>query len=146
MKVLVAITEPISGAALSTALGDDADEAEIMLIAPSLDRSAVRFWVSDADEAVAMARTIHDRTAEQATSEGATDVPGEIAEDDLGAAIKDALVTFSAERVVLFVDHSNEDRDRVDAEALSYELGIPVELHPRSEPAQECCKGSASAR
>lgn len=143
MKVLVAISEPISGTALTSALGDDADEAEIMLIAPVLDESTVRFWVSDADEAIARARAVEQESREQLQREGACVVADDIAEGDLTEAIKDALVTYPAERVVLFI-HALEEgryRERVDAEALSYELGLPVEIF-RVESPQEASNGS----
>jgi len=138
MRVLVAITQPISGDALAAAIGDDADEAEIMLIAPALDRSAVRFWVSDADDAVARSQAIERRRAALQDREGASIASNGIPDIDLTAAVKDALVTFAAERVVLFLHPPREGRyrERVEAEALSYELGLPVEVHPVESPSE----------
>jgi hypothetical protein len=52
MKVLVIASEPISADRLRAALGGASDAAEIMVVAPALHRSVVRFWLSDADEAI----------------------------------------------------------------------------------------------
>jgi hypothetical protein len=57
MRVLVLTTEPISAEQLRDALGEEpgAGETEVKVVAPALHESALRFCVSDADEAIAKA-------------------------------------------------------------------------------------------
>ena len=66
MKVLVIASEPISADRLRTALGNATDDAEVMVVAPALHRSALRFWLSDADDAIERAgpaNARHDQSA-----------------------------------------------------------------------------------
>ena len=54
MKLLVIASEPITADHLRAAIGPDAtDDAEVLVIAPALHKSALRFWLSDADAAIA---------------------------------------------------------------------------------------------
>jgi hypothetical protein len=53
-------------------------------------------------------------------------------------------VTFSAERVVLFLRRHHDGPGRVDAEALSYELGLPVEIDPPPGSSTQGSIGSAN--
>jgi hypothetical protein len=60
MKLLVLTSEPISAQQLRDALPGDLEpqDAEVMLVAPAFHDSALRFWVSDADDAIARADAI----------------------------------------------------------------------------------------
>jgi hypothetical protein len=49
---LVIASEPMSGDRLRAARRGTIDDAEIMVVAPALHRSALRFWLSDADDAI----------------------------------------------------------------------------------------------
>jgi hypothetical protein len=68
MKVLVLTSEPITAQQLRDALGSDVDpaDAEVMIVAPVFADSAIRFWMSDADDAIAKAeevrRVTHDES------------------------------------------------------------------------------------
>jgi hypothetical protein len=66
MKVLVLTSEPISAGQLRDALGSDGDpsKAEVMVVAPALAGSAVKFWMSDADEAIARADRVRRESVE----------------------------------------------------------------------------------
>jgi hypothetical protein len=56
MKLLAMTSEPITANDLRAALGAErAEDVEVMVVAPALHTSALRFWVSDADEAIATA-------------------------------------------------------------------------------------------
>lgn len=130
VKVLVVTSEPISGDHLRSALGPrQTDDAEVMVIAPALHKSALRFWVSDADEAIAKAGEVQQKSAEQLRREGVSVDVNDTAEGDLTEAIRDALVTFPADRILLFVHPPEHERYRehADPEALSDEVGLPVE-------------------
>ena len=58
MKILVLTTEAVTASQLRDALpsgAGDPEDAEVMVVAPALHKNALRFWVSDADEAIAEA-------------------------------------------------------------------------------------------
>jgi hypothetical protein len=128
MKVLVIASEPIAAARLRAALGDTTDDAEIMVVAPALHLSALRFWLSDSDEAMERAELVQRETVEGLDDEG-LDAHGDIGEGDPVKAVEDALVTFPADRIVLFSRPVSERRydERIDAEALRERFGLPVQ-------------------
>src|ERR1017187_3558589 len=98
MKVLVIASEPISADRLRKALGGTADDAEIMVVAPALHRSALRFWLSDADEAIRRAELVQQETVE-GLDEAGLDAHGDTGESDPVKAGEDILATFPAERI-----------------------------------------------
>ncbi len=128
MKVLVVATEPISADRLHTALGAATDDAEIMVVAPALHRSALRFWLSDADEAIRRAELVQRETTEGLDDAG-LDARGDTGEGDPVKAVEDILVTFPAERILLFTRPSSEQRygEGIDADALQRQFGLPVQ-------------------
>jgi len=92
--------EPVSGAALKEAIGSDAADAEVMVVAPALN-SRFRFWMSDDDEAIARAESVQEETVERMEEEG-IDAAGDTGEADPLLAINDVLQTFEADEIVLF--------------------------------------------
>jgi hypothetical protein len=128
MKVLVIASEPISADRLRAALGDATDDAEIMVVAPALHRSALRFWLSDADEAIRRAELVQRETVEGLDDEG-LDARGDTGESEPAKAIEDVLVTFAADRIVLFSRPVPEQRykEGLDADALRERFGVPVQ-------------------
>jgi hypothetical protein len=128
MRVLVIASEPISADRLRAALGGATDEAEIMIVALALHRSALRFWLSDADEAIQRAELVARETVEGLEDAG-LDVHGDTGEGDPIQAVEDILVTFPAERIVLFTRRGSEQRydERIDADALQQRFGLPVQ-------------------
>jgi hypothetical protein len=128
MKVLVIASEPISADRLREALGGTADDAEIMVMAPALHRSALRFWLSDADEAIRRAELVQRETVEGLDQAG-LDAHGDTGESDPVKAVEDILATFPAERIVLFTRPGSERRydEGIDADALQQRFGLPVQ-------------------
>lgn len=128
MKVLVIASEPISADRLRDALGEATEDAEIMVVAPALHRSALRFWLSDADEAIGRAETVQQETVDDLDDAG-LDAEGDTGESDPVKAVEDVLVTFKAERIVLFSRPSSEQRhdEQIDADALAERVGLPVQ-------------------
>ncbi|MGZ4173038.1 MAG: hypothetical protein ACXVQR_01040, partial [Solirubrobacteraceae bacterium] len=63
MNVLVLTSEPISAEQLRGALpdADPSERTEVLVVAPALHESALRFWLSDADEAIAKAEAVSTR-------------------------------------------------------------------------------------
>jgi hypothetical protein len=128
VKLLVLTSEPISADVLRDAVGTrQADEAEVLVVSPALQKSGLRFWMSDADEAIAKAQGVQEETVERLEEEG-IDAAGDTGESEPAVAIQDALATFAADRIVIF-SHPEGDRDYredeglVDAEA---RFGVPV--------------------
>ncbi len=123
MKLLVLTPEPIDADALRSVAGDDVDSAEVLVISPAGTTSGVRFWMSDVDDAIAEAQEAADESAEL-LEEGGIDAAGETGESEPAVALRDALATFAADRIVIFT-HPEGDEDYREADGLD-ELGVPV--------------------
>ena len=127
MKLLVLTPEPIDVNALRTALGDDVEGAEVLVVSPAGNRSKVAFWVSDSDEAIAGADAAQEETVERLEEEG-IDAAGDTGESEPAVALQDALATFPADRIVVF-SHPAGERDYREDEGLAdaeKRFGIPV--------------------
>jgi hypothetical protein len=128
MKVLVIASEPISADRLRAALGEGTDDTEIMVVAPALHRSALRFLLSDADEAIRRAELVQRETVEGLEDAG-LDARGDTGEGDPVKAVEDVLVTFPAQRILIFTRPSSEERydEGINADALQQQVGLPVQ-------------------
>jgi hypothetical protein len=130
MKVLVVTSEPISAQQLRNALGPEGDpaEAEVMVVAPALAGSAVKFWMSDADEAIERADRVRRESVERLGEEGVS-ATGDTGEADPYDAIEDALQTFDADRIVLFTHEGGDQRYREDLDdrEIAERFGRPVD-------------------
>ena len=130
MKLLVLTSEPITAGHLRDALPDDVqpEEAEVMVVAPALQESGIRFWMSDADDAIARAEEVRRETVEQLGREGVP-ASGDTGESDPLQAIQDALQSFAADRIVVFA-HGGEDqayREDFDPGEIEDRFGLPVD-------------------
>jgi nucleotide-binding universal stress UspA family protein len=129
MKVLVLTSEPITAAKLSSALTGDVDpkDVELLIVTPALQPSALRFWFSDADDAIARAQRTEQETVERLSKEG-VEVDSETGESDPEQAIQDALQTFPADEILVFTHPEDQQRYRenVDVEVLEQRFGLPV--------------------
>jgi hypothetical protein len=123
----VIASEPMSGDRLRAARGRTIDDMEIMVVAPALHHSALRFWLSDADDAIRQAEPVQRDTVEGLDDVG-LDVPGDTGGGDPVAAVADVLVTFPAQRIVSFTRLVSEQRydEGVDAAAPRQRFGLPV--------------------
>jgi hypothetical protein len=129
VRLLVVTSEPVSADVLREAVGDGADDAEVMVVAPALTRSSFRFWIGDADRAIAHAEAVQEETVERLSEEG-IDAAGDTGESDPLLAVQDALVTFQADRIVVFRHEDAELRsgeERLTAAALRERFDLPVE-------------------
>jgi nucleotide-binding universal stress UspA family protein len=127
MKLLVLTAEPISADILREAAGDEADDAEVMVVSPALTGSPLRFWVSDADDAIAHAGETAEETVERLDEEG-IDAAGDTGESDPMQALEDALASYDADRIVIFT-HPDDERDYLEdgfVEEAEQRLGRPV--------------------
>jgi hypothetical protein len=130
MKVLVLTSEPITAQQLREALSSDVDpsDAEVMVVAPALQESGLKFWLSDADDAIARADAVRRESIERLGDAGVS-ATGDTGESDPEEAIEDALKTFEADRIVLFT-HQGEDqryREDLDDRELAERFGRPVD-------------------
>ncbi len=130
MKVLVVTSEPVSAAKLNEALPTAVDpgDLEVMVVAPALQPSAIRFWLSDADDAIARAELTQRQTAEQLRQEGVEVEESDTGESDPEQAIEDALRTFPADEILVFTHPEGEEhyREDIDPEQLEQRFGLPV--------------------
>ena len=122
-------TEPVTAAQLRAALPGDADpaEAEVMVVAPAVHESAIRFWLSDADEAIARADAVRRASLERLGGAGVA-ASADTGESDPERAIEDALATFAADRILVLTHPEGERRYReaIDPELLRARFGVPV--------------------
>jgi hypothetical protein len=129
MRLLVLTSEPVTADRLRDALPDEADptDAEVMVVAPALHDSALRFWLSDADVAIARAEEIRAESLDR-LGEAGVPASGDTGESDPEDAIDDALKTFPADRILVFTHGRDERRYRedVDPGALRSRFGSPV--------------------
>jgi hypothetical protein len=129
VKILVVTTEPISATRLRAAVGESAAQgAEVLVVAPALHASALRFWMSDADGAIERAQGVQDETVTSLNEDGITAV-GDTGEGDVIEAIGDALTTFPADRILLFTHSEDSQRhgEGVSADELRARFPVPVE-------------------
>jgi hypothetical protein len=135
MKVLVLASEPVSAQQLRDTLPTDVDpeQGEVMIVAPALQESALRFWFSDADEAIARAEKVREQTEQQLGDAGVS-TRSETGESDPLDAIEDALNTFKADRIVLFGSSGSDRYKEVNAEAVRERFGIPVDTAASAGP------------
>ncbi len=125
-KVIALVSEPASGDALRAAIGDRADDAEVLVVAPALN-SKLRFWMSDPDSAIERAEAVQEETVERMDEEG-VDAAGDIGESDPVLAIQDALTTFAADEIVLFT-HPRGERNWLEegvVDEVKERFGLPV--------------------
>jgi hypothetical protein len=131
MKVLVLTSTPISAGRLREVLprrgGNPVELDEVMVVAPALHENALRFWVSDADEAIARAQSVARQSVAQLDRE-APSVDGAVGEGDPVTAIEDALAEFPADEVIIFTRSGSEQlyREDLDRDSVRKRLSLPV--------------------
>lgn len=117
MKRLVLTSEPISAEQLRDVVGDEVspDEVQVMVVVPALHDSALEFWLSDDDNAIARSDEVMRATVQQ-LGEAGIHASSDTGESDPREALADALSTFRADRVVLFAHPESERRYREDVD------------------------------
>lgn len=129
MRLLVLSADPVDADAVRSALGGDAEleGADVLVVSPALNQSALAFWVSDSDEAIADAESAAQATV-AALGDRAGRVRGEVGESEPLLALQDAMATFPAERILVFTRPEDEQRYREDDVVGEAErrFGVPV--------------------
>lgn len=130
MKLLVIAPVPVDAAALRAAMGDEVNGAEVQVVAPASNASPLAFWVSDPDEAIGEAQEAQAQTVESLNQDG-IEAKGDTGEGEPLVAIQDALVTFPADKIVIFMRPDDESKYREDDVAGEAErrFGRPVVQH-----------------
>jgi hypothetical protein len=111
MHLLVLAPDPVDPSALRAAVGDDIDDAHVLVVTPALNESRVAFWMSDSDEAIEDARESGAENVSELWDEG-VEAAGEIGESEPLLALQDALATFPADRIVIFAGEDEDGDDR----------------------------------
>jgi hypothetical protein len=128
VKLLVLATDPVDADDVRKALpGEDLEGAEVLVVSPAVNESPMAFWVSDADEAIAEAESAAEQTAAYLRERGAQ-ARGTAGDSEPLMALQDALATYPADRVLVFV--RSEDRARYREDDILGEaeqrFGVPV--------------------
>jgi nucleotide-binding universal stress UspA family protein len=130
MRLLVLTSEPITTTQLLDAVenGVRPEDVEVMVVAPALQEDALHFWLSDADDAIARAEAVRRQTAAKLDDAGVP-VSADTGESDPEQAIADALMTFRADRIVVFEHPPGEQRYRegIDVAEIQDRFGLPVD-------------------
>jgi hypothetical protein len=130
MKLLVLATDPVDASDLRDAVGHDVEleGAEVLVVSPAVNESAIAFWVSDSDEAIREAESTAQATAAALSAAGAR-TRAQAGESEPLLALQDALATVPADRVVVFARGDEESaryrEDDVAGEA-ERRFGVPV--------------------
>ena len=99
----------------------------MLVVSPAVNESPVAFWVSDADEAIADAESSAEQTAAALRERGAQ-ARAKTGDSEPLIALQDALATYQADQVLVFV--REEDGARYREEDVLGEaqrrLGVPV--------------------
>jgi hypothetical protein len=110
MRLLVLATDPVDAAAVRQALpGEDLEGAEVLVVSPAVNDSKIAFWVSDSDEAIEDADAAGAQSAASLDEEGAGRTRTTTGDSEPLVALQDALATFPADRIVLFVSGDEGD-------------------------------------
>jgi hypothetical protein len=128
MKLLVLATDPVEADDVRRALGGEAvDGAEVLVVSPAVNESPVAFWVSDSDEAIVQAESTAQTTAAALADAGAR-TRAQAGESEPLLALQDALTTYRADRVLVFVRGEDSKRYREDDVIGEAErrFGVPV--------------------
>jgi hypothetical protein len=128
MKLLVLASDPVSADDVRSALpDDDLENAQVLVVSPAVNESAVAFWVSDSDEAIADAESVAEQTADALRGRGAK-ARATTGDSEPLVALQDALATYPADRVLVFLREEDDARYREDdvlGEA-QRRFGVPV--------------------
>jgi hypothetical protein len=127
MRLLVVTSEPISAQELRAALPSELDpnDLEVVVVAPAVQENPIKFWMSDADQAIARAEEVERESVEELGGAGIR-ATGDTGESDPMLAIQDALNTFPADRILLFTGGEGY-REDIEGEEITERFGVPVD-------------------
>jgi len=114
-RLLLVVSEPVSRLQLAPILeGESRGDTAVLVVAPALDRTWLRYWVSDDDEGIEHARAVDEATLDALRREHVPNA-GQVGSADPLTAIEDALRFFDADEIVIALhpggEHRYRDRD-----------------------------------
>jgi hypothetical protein len=112
-RVLLVASVPLDESQVAEVLdGDGTSSTAVLVVAPALRRTRLRYWVSDSDKPREHARVVQEATRRALRREN---VPssGHVGSPDPVTAIADALRFFDADRIALVIDAAGPHRCRV---------------------------------
>lgn len=113
LRVLVLAADHVDTDTLRAVVGDEIDDARVLVVSPALNESSLAFWMSDSDEAIADARHVGTETVTDLREEGVA-AKATTGDSEPLLALQDALATFHADRIVIFVRDEDDQRYRED--------------------------------
>lgn len=111
MHILVLAPDAVNADTLRGIVGDEIDSARVLVVSPAVNESALAFWMSDSDEAIADADDAGGETAVGLRDDGVA-ANSTTGEPEPLMALQDALATFPADRIVIFVRDEDDERYR----------------------------------
>lgn len=127
-RILALASEAISADALRSAVGSDvADDAEVLVVAPALN-TKTRFFLADPDPAIERAEAIQQESVERLDEAGVDAAAGQPGEEDPLLAVQDALATYPADEIVLFIHEGGKQNwlEQGVVESARERFGVPV--------------------
>ncbi len=129
-RVLLVTAVPLDGDDIARVLREnDLERASVRVLAPSINDSALAYWVSDADEAIAEAAVAASATAGAVDRVTGANVSAAVGDSDPLTAIGDALTGFPADRIVT-VHREGEaagyHEERLQPDVIQRAFGLPV--------------------
>ena len=127
MNLLVLAPEKLDAGRLEAAVGEPVRDAKILVVSPALQSSPLAFWMSDSDGAITDAQETAAET-EAALGQAGLEATAVTGESEPLLALQDALATFEADRIVVFVHDETEQQYREDDVIGEAErrFGVPV--------------------
>ena len=113
MHLLVLAPDAVDPDTLREIVGDEIDDARVLVVSPAVNESPLAFWMSDADEAIEDAEQAGGETAVALRDEGVA-ANSTTGESEPLLALQDALATFPADRIVILVRDGDDQRYRED--------------------------------
>jgi len=113
MHLLVMAPDAVDADTLRGIVGDEIDDARVLVVSPAVNESPLAFWMSDSDEAIEDAEEAGAETAVGLRDEGVA-ANSTTGESEPLLALQDALATFPADRIVIFVREGDDQRYRED--------------------------------
>jgi hypothetical protein len=110
-RLLLVAFERVSATRLAAILeGEPRGSTAVLVVAPALDRTWLRYWASDDDEGIERARAVEAGTSAALQREGVR--AARVGSADPLTAIEDALRFFDADRIVMAMHAGGERRYR----------------------------------
>jgi nucleotide-binding universal stress UspA family protein len=120
------VSDPVDGPRLGR-LVDGERGVAVLVVAPALHRTWLRYWLSDSDEAIEHARFVEQQTVHALRREDVAS-SGHVGSPDPIAAIEDALRFFDADRIAIAMhtDGKRRYRERDLRAEVERRFGRPV--------------------